>query len=127
MYTQSQINQIKSIQTWNRTSFHGNTKKVGTLPIEEYLTIIAKKKERELRKVSESRPQPAQLVRQLLRQNAPAVGTPYHKVMIEGNTGIYLASPIHQHSDYNKCRVFAKTDKGLKLMAIYNQLIGKIG
>ena len=50
-----------------------------------------------------------------------AKNTPYFKIMILGNTGIYYASPIYQHMDYNKTRLFDITDETLELMNFFNQ------
>lgn len=51
------------------------------------------------------------------------VHTNYHKIMIEGHTGIYLAHPEYLHRDYNKHRLFDKTEETLRLMKFFNEEI----
>ena len=119
--TTKQIEQIKAIKPYSTTRFHGNKKQVGTLPIKEYLNIVEIKMQREKLKHSE-RPSNIQLIKQLIKDSVNYVGTPYRKIMIEGNTGIYFASPTYLHQDYNKTRLFDKNETTLKLMNIYNAL-----
>lgn len=61
-----------------------------------------------------------QITNECIMLSKKAHGTPYFKVMILGNTGIYYASPIYQHKDYNKTRLFDITDETLKLMMYFN-------
>jgi hypothetical protein len=49
----------------------------------------------------------------------------YSKVLIEGNTNIYWASPVYQHSDYNKSIAIAKSEVSLKIMDLVNSYISK--
>ena len=119
--TTKQIEQIKAIKPYSTTRFHGNKKQVGTLSIKEYLNIVEIKMQREKLKHSE-RPSNIQLIKQLIKDSVNYVGTPYRKIMIEGNTGIYFASPTYLHQDYNKTRLFDKNETTLKLMNIYNAL-----
>ena len=62
-------------------------------------------------------------LKQAIFQAKQAQGTNYFKTLIEGNTGIYFAHPYHQHSDYNKTRLFDKTPATLRLMAIFNRIV----
>lgn len=120
-----QIAQVKEIKTWTSTKFHGNTKKVGSLLVTDFKAIVAKKVSRELAKIDTSKKSNVQKVRELLQWSIQTKGTGYFKVFIEGNTGIYYASPVYGHSDYNKSRVFEKNAETLKLMQLFNSIINK--
>ena len=120
-----QIAQVKEIKTWTSTKFHGNTKKVGSLLVTDLKAIVAKKVSRELAKIDTSKNSNVQKVRELLQWSIQTKGTGYFKVLIEGNTGIYYASPVYGHSDYNKSRVFEKNAENLKLMQLFNSIINK--
>ncbi len=120
-----QIAQVKEIKTWTSTKFHGNTKKVGSLLVTDLKAIVAKKVSRELAKIDTSKKSNVQKVRELLQWSIQTKGTGYFKVLIEGNTGIYYASPVYGHSDYNKSRVFEKNAETLKLMQLFNSIINK--
>lgn len=119
--TTKQIEQIKTINAYSTTRFHGNKKKVGTLNIKEYLKIVEIKMQREKLK-NAKRLSNIQLIKQLIKDSVNYVGTPYRKIMLEGNTGIYFASPTYMHQDFNKTRLFDKNETTLKLMNIYNAL-----
>jgi hypothetical protein len=120
-----QIEQVKGIKTWTSTKFHGNTKKVGALLVTDLKAIFAKKVSRELAKIDNSKKSNVQKCRELLQRSIESKGTGYFKVLIEGNTGIYYASPVYQHSDYNKSRVFEKNAETLRLMQLFNSIINK--
>jgi hypothetical protein len=120
-----QIAQVKEIKTWTSTKFHGNTKKVGSLLVTDLKVIVAKKVSRELAKIDTSKKSNVQKVRELLQWSIQTKGTGYFKVLIEGNTGIYYASPAYGHSDYNKSRVFEKNAETIKLMQLFNSIINK--
>ena len=64
-----------------------------------------------------------QRIESLIESSIRAKGTPYFKIMIDGNTGIYYASPVYRHSDYNKTRVFDKTPETLLLMQEFNRVV----
>jgi hypothetical protein len=123
--TTKQIEEIKSLKAYLPTRFHGNTKKVGELPIELYKSIVSKKRIRQERPHQHIKPTIYSKVRRYLLDYNNNKGTSYAKILIEGNTGIYLSSPTYLHDDYNKCRVFDKNEQTLRLMAIYNSLINK--
>lgn len=120
-----QIEQVKAIKTWTSTRFHGNTKKVGSLLVTDLKAIVSKKVSREVAKLDTSKKSNVQKVRELITWSKETKGTNYFKVLIEGNTGIYYASPAYAHSDYNKSRVFAKTPETLKLMELFNSIVNK--
>lgn len=120
-----QIAQVKEIKTWTSTKFHGNTKKVGSLPVEVIKAIVAKKVSREVAKIDTSKKSNVQKVRELIKWSLENKGTGYFKVLIEGNTGIYYASPSYGHSDYNKSRVFEKNAETLRLMQLFTSIINK--
>lgn len=120
-----QIAQVKEIKTWTSTKFHGNTKKVGSILVTDLKVIVAKKVSRELAKIDNSKKSNVQKVRELLQWSIQTKGTGYFKVLIEGNTSIYYASPVYGHSDYNKSRVFEKNAETLKLMQLFNSIINK--
>jgi len=119
------IEQIKSIHTWTPINFHGNRKKVGQLSIDKFTEIVKKKRAREYAKIDLSKKTNVQITRRLINQALKTKGTNYFKIMIEGSTGIYLASPVYLHSDYNKCRLFDKNDETLKLMDLFNKIVNK--
>jgi len=124
--TAKQIAQVKEIRTWTSTKFHGNTKKVGSILVSDLKSIVAKKVSRELLKIDVFyKKSDFQKIKELLGRAQQTKGTNYFKIMIEGNTNIYLAHPYYQHSDYNKSRVFPKNEKTLKLMELFNALAKK--
>ena len=120
-----QIAQVRAIKTWTSTKFHGNTKKVGSLLVADLKAIVAKKVSRELAKIDTSKKSNVQKVRELIQWSIQTKGTGYFKILIEGNTGIYYASPVYRHRDYNKSRVFEKNTETLKLMRIFNAVVSK--
>jgi len=123
--TPKQIEQVKSLRPFSTTRFHGNKKVVGLLPIYLYIDVVTKKYERSILKQDNRKETPTQIVKRLYLQHNLYKGTPYAKILIEGNTGIYLASPSYGHSDYNKCRLFDKNEQTIKLMNLFNLLIKK--
>lgn len=123
--TQKQIEFIKTLKTWSKTSFHGNTKKINDLPVSLIKEIVSKKRKREISKQFEDIKTPAQKVRELLKWSIECQETGYFKTLIEGNSGIYYANPSYCHSDYNKSRIFDKNEKTLKLMEIFNSFFNK--
>ena len=123
--TTNQIAQVKEIKTWNSTKFHGNTKKVGSLLVADFKAIVAKKVSREVAKIDTSKKSNLQKVRELIKWSLETKGTSYFKVLIEGNTGIYYASAVYGHSDYNKSRLFEKNAETLKLMQLFNSIVNK--
>ena len=120
-----QILEVKEITIFTSTKFHGNTKKVGSLPIELVKSIVKKKRVRYFEKNKTAKRSNLQIIRDLISLSKITKGTNYNKVLIEGSTGIYYASPIYGHSDYNKCRVFDKTTDNIKLMKLFNKIISK--
>lgn len=121
----TRIDQIKSIKPGDQyRSLHGNRKMIGKLTVAEYIEIAGKKTDRYTRSLNNNLTI-FDIVRSLLKYCSGAKGTSYFKVMIEGHSGIYLASPLYGHSDYNKTRLFDKNDKTLKIMQIFNKLINK--
>jgi hypothetical protein len=46
------------------------------------------------------------IVDECIKLSRKTYGTTYFKVLIYGNTGVYYASPIYLHQDYNKTRLF---------------------
>lgn len=123
--TSSQIEQIKAITSWQSTKFHGNTKTVGELPIELFKDIVKKKVQREIRKQFNYKESEATKTLRHLKYNLSIIDSNYFKIMIEGNSGIYLAHPVYQHQDYNKHRMFDKTEKTIRLMNLYNTIVNK--
>jgi hypothetical protein len=47
----------------------------------------------------------------------------YSKVLILGNKNIYWASPVYQHSDYNKSVAFPNTPKFRKIADLINKYL----
>lgn len=62
-----------------------------------------------------------QITDECIEWSKKTINTNYFKTMILGNTGIYYASPIYKHSDYNKTRLFDINEDNLKLMDFFNQ------
>ena len=119
-----QIEQVKKLRTFTSTGhFHGNTKKVGALSLTDIKIIVQKKIDRELLKMPCDTKTNAQRLKWLIKWSKECINTPYFKTLIEGNTGIYYASPTYGHSDYNKSRIFDKTPETLNLMRIFNAII----
>lgn len=123
--TAKQIQEVKEIKVWSYKKFHGNTKKVGSLPIENYREILAKKRNREYAKIDTCKKTNIEIVRELIKRSIESRNSNYFKVMIEGNTGIYYAHPEYAHGDYNKCRLFEKNTQTLKLMELFNSIVNK--
>jgi len=121
--TKKQIEEVKKLQSCSNTSFHGNRKKINGVPVKLIKEIVEKKRQREKGRATtisiESR------VKKLLAWSLECKGTNYYKILIEGNTGIYYASPVYLHADYNKKRVFDKNEKTLKLMNLFNKILSK--
>jgi hypothetical protein len=124
--SQSQIATIREIKAWNSTGMiHGNTKHFRGLPVSLFRDIVDKKKARELLKDSNySNLRPLERIRIMLNQSLSNKGTNYHKVLIMGNTGIYYASPVYLHSDYNKVRVMDASPRNIRIMELFNKLVG---
>jgi hypothetical protein len=123
--TAKQVNQVRTITGFEHTNFHGNRKRVGVLTVEQFRAIHGVKRSRYIFQNKYTAPNPTQLTRNLIDQNRRAFGTPYFKLMIEGDTGIYLASPVYKHKDYNKTRLFDKTPYTLRLLELYNNYFNK--
>lgn len=119
--TTKQIEQIKTIKFHSNTRFHGNKKRVGSLLIKDYLKIVEIKMKREMIKCNEVFTN-IELIKKLIKDAINDVELRGRKIMIEGYTGIYFASPDYLHKDYNKTRLFDKNETTLKLMNIYNSL-----
>lgn len=49
--------------------------------------------------------------------------TNYSKILIEGNTNIYWASPIYEHADYNKSVAFSNTSKNRNIAKLINKYL----
>lgn len=123
--TSAQISQVKNLEiNLCSTSFHGNKKKVGSLPVPTFIQIVEKKKARQKQKYATKR-SVFQIFRSILAQAKENKNTDYFKTLIEGNTGIYLASPEYGHADYNKVRVFEKTPITLKLLQMFRSITSK--
>lgn len=120
--TRAQIAQIKSLNPWNLENLK-NRKKVGTLPAPDYLTIMRKKTVRGMNKKTGKPTTNTGKLFPLMAASLAAKGTPYFKILIEGKTGIYYASPVFGHEDYNKARIFDKNEKTLKLMRLFNAIV----
>ena len=57
------------------------------------------------------------------KENKRYKGTSYFKILIEGNRNIYWASPIYEHSDYNKSIAFENTPENRAKMDIINNFL----
>ncbi len=121
--SKKQIEEVKKINQWSSLRFHGNTKKVGDFSINNFKSIIEKKINRDYLKLDVSKKSNASIIRDLINNSLKAVGTPYFKILIEGETGIYYASPVYNHHDYNKSRLFDKTPQTIKLMELFNSYV----
>lgn len=126
--TTEQITQIKTITVadWFQIKrIHGNTKKIGSLPVNVYKEVLTKKLNRFDAKYVNSERTPVKIVRSLIKNSIPLKGTPYFKIMIAGNSNIYYASPIYGFDDYNKACLFPKNETTLNLMRIFNAIVNK--
>ena len=119
----AQIEQVKELRPWSKSIFHGNRKTFGFLPVDTISNIISKKYNRERLKYQTFKKTDLQKVRDLISWSMECKGSSYFKIMIEGTTGIYYASSVYLHSDYNKSRLFDKSEKTLKLMRIFNAIV----
>jgi hypothetical protein len=124
--TKTQILNINKLHAWDSTNFHGNRKTYKGFPVELAKKIITKRYIREISRFKvESKQSNLVLAKDIIKRAIDTKGTNYFKILIEGNTGIYLASPEYLHSDYNKSRLFDKNEKTLKIMEIVNKIIAK--
>lgn len=69
--------------------------------------------------------QPIQDVIQYAKEQAKKGLSSYSKVLIEGNSSIYWASPVYQHSDYNKSRAMENNEKNREVMRVVNSYLNK--
>lgn len=60
--------------------------------------------------------QPIQEVIQFAKEQAKKGFSSYTKVLIEGSTSIYWASPVYKHSDYNKSKALENNEKNREIM-----------
>lgn len=118
-----QLTTIKSLTPFTNIKFHGNRKTYKGLSVTTIREIVGKKLHRELSKLPTMNGTPTQVTRNCIEESKRTKGTPYFKVMIEGSTGIYYASSVYGHKDYNKTRLFDKNEKTLQLMTIFNKAI----
>jgi hypothetical protein len=123
--TPKQINQIKAIKDLNLPNLHGNKKRVGSLPVADFKEIMRKKITRARLNCTTVNISQIQKLKDLIKWSLECKGTPYFKILIEGNTGIYYASAVYGHRDYNKSRIFDKNEKTLKLMRLFTLIVNK--
>jgi len=123
--TKKQIEVIKNIERpqCEKRYFHGNTKKINGIPVDDWVQIIEKKIEREKRKNHFPKPSILQKFKMLLEISKKNKNTNYYKTLIEGKTSIYFANPIYGHSDYNKTFFCEKNEKTVKLIGIFNKMV----
>jgi len=127
--TKQQIEQVKTI-----TSFYASNKQHGNRKYHSWFTLLLKDdvkriiEKKSIRKVLNYPARPKSelaILRELISRSESSINTNYFKVLIEGETGIYFAHPVHQHSDYNKSRVFEKNEKTLRLMDLFNSYFSR--
>lgn len=124
--TSKQIEVVKQLQVWTSTNFHGNRKQYHGLPVEFVKEIVAKKLRRwSLLHGQQIKESTVSKCRRIANECIRSKDTGYFKILIEGNSNIYLASPIYKHSDYNKSIVMANNEQNRKLMAIVNNILLK--
>jgi len=124
--TAKQIEALKALSGQYLTSrMHGNCKTFKGLPVNVYLEIARKRREREELRVHIDRETYGQTFRRLLGWSIECIGSNYYKVMIEGNKNIYYASPDYGHADYNKSRIWPNNERGHKLMNLFNSILAK--
>ena len=128
-FTQQQIEQVKTINSlYASNKQHGNRKYhswFDLLLVEDVKRIIEKKSLRKLLNYPARPKSEVSILRELITRSESSINTNYFKVLIEGETGIYFAHPVHQHSDYNKSRVFEKNEKTLRLMDMFNSYFSR--
>lgn len=122
--TKKQIDAIKAIKNWTNTEFHGNRKRFNGLPVPLIKEIVLKKQLRGIAANNYSINKFTR-VRNLLEQSKQTTGTTYFKILIPGINGIYYASPIYGHKDYNKTRVLPNTPKNERIMYLFNSILNK--
>ena len=54
-----------------------------------------------------------------------SMSTNYGKILIEGKSNIYWASPVYQHSDYNKTIAMKNCKKNRRVMKLINSILMK--
>lgn len=127
--SEKQIKTVKAITYQDSLIIHGNRKSFNGLAVEHYKTIVLKKKQRWVRKNNSFVPWFKQSIytqlKKLITMSLNSKGTSYFKILIEGNTGIYYASAVYGHRDYNKSRIYDKNEKTLKLMELFNSIVKK--
>lgn len=123
--TKKQIEVIKTIShpKFEERSFHGNTKTINGIPVNDWVQIIEKKIEREQRKNHFQKPSILQKFKMLVEISKKNKNTNYQKTLIEGKTSIYFASPIFGHEDYNKSIFCKKNEKTVKLIGLFNKMV----
>jgi hypothetical protein len=124
--TPKQIEALKALKgQYTTTRMHGNCKTFNGLPVNVYLEIALKRRERAESRAHIGHETDGQTFRRLLRWSLECIGTNYYKVMIKGNRNIYYASPDYGHADYNKSRIWPNNEKGRKLMKLFNSILTK--
>lgn len=63
-------------------------------------------------------------LRGLIEWQKNCIGTPYLKILIEGNKHIYWASPTYGHADYNRTIWADNTPANRKRMQLINKMLG---
>jgi hypothetical protein len=123
--TKKQIEVIKNIERpqCEKRYFHGNTKKINDIPVNDWVQIIEKKIEREKRKNHFPKPSILQKFKMLLEISKKNKNTNYYKTLIEGHKNIYFASPISKNEDYNKSIFCEKNEKTIKLIELFNKMV----
>lgn len=59
-----------------------------------------------------------------VREEKKSGKTSYSKMLIIGNSNIYWASPVYQHSDYNKSKAMVNNEKNREIAAKINKILG---
>lgn len=123
--SKNQIEQIKKISPFENINFHGNRKKIGSLPISLVKEIKEKRLKRKYGCSISTAPKKSDLGKlvELIKWSLQCKDTNYFKILIEGNTGIYYAHPDYKHQDYNKSRVFEKNENTIKFIDIFNRIL----
>ena len=73
--TKSQIEQIKSIKSWTSCRFHGNRKRLGSLPVSLIKEIVEKKVKRNITKQYPRPITQIEVLKKLLKRSLESKGT----------------------------------------------------
>ena len=92
-----------------------------------YKLTIMRNDDHQIRRLSSKRFNREQILRtiKIAKEEVERGYDSYSKILIKGHTNIYWASPVYEHSDYNKSRALPITEKNLKVLEAVNKYLFK--